>query len=58
MNEINNLNSGLPEGLAAVIAKAQQGNRTIMGQLAQVFLGVENPNGPIFPCFGNDNLVY
>ena len=36
MNDTNNLNSGQAEGLAEIITKAQQGNRTSMGQLAEV----------------------
>jgi len=36
MNEMNNTNSGRAEGLAAIIIKAQQGDRTSMGQLAEV----------------------
>jgi RNA polymerase sigma-70 factor (ECF subfamily) len=36
MNEMNNLNSGREEGLAEIITKAQQGDRTSMGQLAEV----------------------
>ena len=33
---MNNFNSGRAEGLAAIINKAQQGDRTSMGQLAEV----------------------
>jgi DNA-directed RNA polymerase specialized sigma24 family protein len=37
MNDIkNNDNSGRAEGLAAIITKAQQGDRTSMGLLAEV----------------------
>jgi RNA polymerase sigma-70 factor (ECF subfamily) len=36
MNDMNNLNSGRAEGLAEMITKAQQGDRTSMGQLAEV----------------------
>ena len=58
MNDMNNFNSGRAEGLAATITKAQQVDRMSMGKLAQVFLGVENPNSPILSCFGSYNLVY
>ena len=57
MNYTNNSISGRAEGLAAIITKAQQGDRTSMGQSAQVFLGVWNQNSPIFSCFGNKNLI-
>ncbi len=36
MNETNNLNSGRAESLAEIITRAQQGDRTSMGQLAEV----------------------
>jgi len=36
MNDKNNLNSGREESFAAIITKAQQGDRTSMGQLAEV----------------------
>jgi len=36
MNDKNNLNTGRAEGLAEIIVKAQQGDRTSMGQLAEV----------------------
>ena len=55
---MNNINSGRAEGLAAIITKAQKGDRTSMGQLDEVFLGVENLYSPIFSCFGYENLIY
>ena len=58
MNDMNNFNSVRAEGLAAIITKAQQGDRTSMGQLDEVFLGVENLYSPIFSCFGYENLIY
>jgi hypothetical protein len=58
MNEMNNFNSSRAEGFAAIITKAQQKDRKGMGQLAQVFIGVESRNSPIFSCFSNDNFVY
>lgn len=36
MNETNNLNSGRAESLAAIVTRAKQGDRTSMGQLAEV----------------------
>ncbi len=36
MNDTNNLNSGRAESLAAIVTRAQQGDRTSMGQLAEV----------------------
>jgi len=36
MNDTNNLNSGRSESFAAIVTKAQQGDRTSMGQLAEV----------------------
>ena len=36
MNDMNNFASGRVEGLAAIITQAQQGDRTSMGQLAEV----------------------
>jgi RNA polymerase sigma-70 factor (ECF subfamily) len=36
MNDKNNLNSGREESFAAIITKAQQGDRTSMGQLVEV----------------------
>ncbi len=36
MNDMNNFNSGLAEGFAATITKAQQGDQTSMGQLAEL----------------------
>jgi len=36
MKDMNNVNSGRAEGLAAIITRAQQGDRTSMGQLAEV----------------------
>jgi len=36
MNETNNQNSGRAESLAAIVTRAQQGDRTSMGQLAEV----------------------
>ena len=57
MSDMNNFNSSQAEVHAAIITKAQ-GDRTSIGQLTQVFLGIENTNSPIFACFGNVNLIY
>ena len=58
MNDTNDFNSDCAECLAGIITMTQQGDYTNMGQSIRVFLGVENPNSPVFSCYSYDNLVY